>query len=486
MKVWSPTMRRGSLAPVLLVLALFASPPPAVAQEQGETAIAAARSLGNAFAVISERTLPAVVTITSERVVSMSDRFRGTPFDEFFERFGPFGGRDRQREYRQRGLGSGFIVSADGIVLTSSHVVHEAQNIRVTLLDDREFDAEIVGTDPETDVAVLRIESDAPLPHLALGSSEEIRTGEWVLALGNPFGVPLQGTVTAGIVSAKGRSRIGLASYEDFIQTDAAINPGNSGGPLVNLRGKVVGINTAIASRTGGYQGVGFAIPIDLARHIMRSLIDEGRVVRGWLGVYIQDLDENLRSALESDLRGGALVSEVMEDSPAEEAGIEAGDILIEIDGAPLEGVDDLRLRVASMVPGSEADFTLLRDGDRRRISVEIGERDPDEPMAAGPGDGENLPDLGFDVDNLDAEWRERLDLDEETGGVVVTEVDRVSEAARAGLRVGSVIIEADRQPVESVRDLRAIIDELQPGETLLLYVITETARRFIAVPIPE
>ena len=483
MRVWSPTTGRCFVAMGLLALILMAGQPTAGAQERGEAAIAAASSLGDAFAAVAERTLPAVVTITSERVVSMGDRFRGTPFDGLFERFGR---NDHPREYRQRGLGSGFIVSADGILLTSSHVVHETENIRVMLLDDREFDAEIVGTDPETDVAVLRIQSAEPLPYLDLGSSDDMRVGKWVLALGNPFGVPLQGTVTAGIVSAKGRSRIGLASYEDFIQTDAAINPGNSGGPLVNLRGQVIGINTAIASRTGGYQGVGFAIPIDLARHVMRSLIDEGRVVRGWLGVYIQDLDGNLREALGSDIRGGALVSEVMDDSPAEEAGIEAGDILIEINGRPLQDVDDLRLRVAGMVPGTIATFTLLRDGNRQRAAVEIAERESENLLALAGEHAADVPDLGFEVENLNDEWLDELGLDQETRGVVVTEIERGADAARAGLRPGNVIIEADRRAVESVQQLRQIIGVLQPGETLLLYVITGTARRFVAIPIPE
>jgi serine protease Do len=456
----------------------------ALAQSRAADPMATANALGEAFSEIAERTLPGVVTITSERTVSMENRFRGTPFDGFFDFFGRNRGGSQPRQFRQRGLGSGFIVSPDGIILTSSHVVHEAENIRVRTQDDRVFDAEVVGTDPETDVAVLRIQADGPLPSVALGNSDELRVGEWVLALGNPFGMPLQGTVTAGIVSAKGRSRIGLANYEDFIQTDAAINPGNSGGPLVSLRGSVVGINTAIASRTGGYQGVGFAIPIDLARRVMRSILDEGRVVRGWLGVYIQDLDEALREAVGSDVRGGALVSEVMEDGPAEQAGIEAGDLIYEIDGRPLRNVDDLRLRVAETSPNTALTFSVLRDGKQKKIDVEIGERETSEAFAQT--EDQELEDLGFQIEELNEQWLNQLELDSRTKGVIVTDVERDSPAARAGLRPGSIIIEANRRPVSGLRDLQRILADLEPGDTLLLYVITESARRFVAIPVPE
>lgn len=452
-------------------------------QYQSNQGAIAAMELGDAFSDVAESSLPAVVMITSERVVSLRDQ---TPFDEFFNFFGNRGGIPQ--EFRQRGLGSGFIVDTNGTILTSSHVVYQTESIQVMLSDNRQFDAEIVGTDPETDVAVLRIKAQG-LPVLPLGDSDAMRIGQWVLALGNPFGVALQGTVTAGIISAKGRSRIGIADYEDFIQTDAAINPGNSGGPLINLAGEVIGINTAIATRTGGYQGVGFAIPSNLVRHVMNSLLTEGHVTRGWLGVYIQDLTDELRAAMKTQIQGGVLVSEVMKDSPAEHAGLKAGDVLVEMDGVALHDVNDLRMRIADTRPGTTIRFTVVRDDQEQTFDVRVAEREETQASAGqqgqGPGAG-TLDNLGFTGETLNDEYIAELNLERGTKGVVITEVEPDSPADRAGLQQGNVIVEANRRPVENVSQLRAAVSDLGPGDTLLLYIITDSARRFVAIPIPE
>ncbi len=447
------------------------------------TAIATA--LEDAFSQVAEKTLPAVVTITSERVVAGSGlNWQGPQLRNFFDDFfGPFRREAPQQEYRQRGLGSGFIVSPDGTILTSNHVVQDAENIRVRLPDDREFEAEVVGTDPKTDVAVLRVKADGSLPALTLGNSDDVRVGQWVLALGNPFAVGLRGTVTSGIISAKGRSRIGLADYEDFIQTDAAINPGNSGGPLVNLRGEVVGINTAIASRSGGYQGVGFAIPINMVRRVQESILTEGRVVRGWLGVYIGELTESLRQAFGADVKGGALVQDVMKDSPAERAGVKEGDIIVEIDGRPVQDGNELRMRIADTHPGTRVALTVLRDNERRTIEVTLEELEA-EPVAAATS-ANPTRELGFEVDNLTGEVRNELALAPGVEGVVVTNVTNGSPAADEGLRPGDVILQVARRPVANAAAFRAAVQDLKPGDVLLLTVMTEASRRFVALRIP-
>ncbi len=451
--------------------------------------IEVATALSDAFGQVADQVLPAVVSITSERIIRTRG-FRGpTGLPDFFERFmNPRGGEPQ--EFRQQGLGSGVIVRGDGIILTANHVVDGAENVTILLADDREFEAEIVGTDAATDLAVLRVTSDGNLPTAPLSDEPLPRVGEWVVALGNPFGRGLRGTVTAGIVSALGRSNIGLTSYEDFIQTDAAINPGNSGGPLVNLKGEVVGINTAIASRTGGYQGVGFAIPMDLVKPIMESLLEHGRVERGWLGVRIRDLDQSLREAfgMDPEGRGGVLVQEVEDDSPADEAGMEDGDVILTMNDREVEDVQDLRFKVASITPGTEVDFRVLRDGDEKRIEVELGTLESDAGIAGitRQESDDALAALGFDITGLDAELRRELGLDRDISGVVVTEVERFSPAEEAGLRVGDIIFQASRRDVDSPSDLRSIVAELVPDDVLLLRVLTESTRRFVAIRMPE
>ncbi len=481
--------RRPTIWSVAALLGLAALGVPALAQPP-EEAIEAANSLSQAFSYVADQVSPSVVTITSERVVQVGMGGFHSPFSDFFERFMPPQSRGgNAREFRQQGLGSGVIVDSDGIILTANHVVEDAENISVLLADDREFDAEVVGTDPATDVAVLRVRSDEPLPVVPIAGEDAVQVGEWVLALGNPFGPGLRGTVTAGIISATGRTGIGLTSYEDFIQTDAAINPGNSGGPLVNLRGELIGINTAIATRTGGYQGVGFAIPMRLANHVMESILADGRVVRGWLGVYIRDLDNSLREAFGLDEgQEGVLVQEVQADGPARSGGLEDGDIIVAMDGAPIEDTRHLRFRVAESRPGEEVTFTVLRDGREKTIDIELGELEDEGGGVSRPSEEMNdlLDDLGFTVTDLDDEIRSQLGLSDDTRGVVVTEVARFSAAAEAGLRAGDVIIRASREEVPNVRALRRILGELEAGEVLLLRVISDETRRFVAIRIPE
>jgi serine protease Do len=448
-----------------------------------------ATALSDAFAQVADQSLPAVVTITSERVVTVDSGMMGnSPFPDFFEHFMPSPRNNEPREFRQNALGSGVIVRENGIVLTANHVVEDAENIKVILPDQREFDAEVVGTDPETDLAVLKVDADGSLPVIVMGSSANNRVGDWVLALGNPFGQGLAGSVTAGIISAKGRSDIGLTRYEDFIQTDAAINPGNSGGPLVNLHGELIGINTAIATRSGGYQGVGFAIPVDLVAMVMDNILTEGRVVRGWLGVYIRDLDSSLREAFAMDRKevGGVLIDQVVDGSPADDAGLKDGDIILSMEGKSIADGNDLRFRTASFRPGSKIDVKVLREGKHKTIEVELGEL---ESTAVATNDVEPEEDLlaglGLELSDLTDEIRGELRLASDIDGVVVMSVENYSVAAEAGLRLGDVIIKAARHNVDDLGELMEIVEETPSGEILLLKVITNATRRFVAVRMP-
>ena len=456
--------------------------------------VAVANALSQAFAQVAEGVLPSVVSITSERVVTLEGQAGGLQslFPDFFGFRHP-GGSQEPREYRQQGLGSGVIVRSDGIILTANHVVHEATDIRVLLTDDREYEAEVVGVDPPTDLAVLRIKADESLPATPIASDDDCRVGDWVLALGNPFGRNLRGTVTAGIVSAKGRSDIGLASYEDFIQTDAAINPGNSGGPLVNLDGELIGINTAIASRSGGYQGVGFAIPANMARMVMDNILAKGRVERGWLGVVIMTMDRRTRMAfgMDPDETGGVLIQEVQDDSPADRGGMRDGDVILAMDGTPIADNHDLRFRVAATPPDEEVEFLILRDGDEKRLKFNVGERE----ATAAPDEQDERDDapmdlLGFNVTNLDDLIRGELGFSADIEGAVVTGVEPYSPAHEAGLQRGDLItqvrIEGEKRDVRTVRQLEEMLGDLEPGTSFALYLRTQAGRRFVIITVPS
>ena len=443
-----------------------------------------AASLATGFRSVVKKTLPAVVNISTTKVVK-TERQAPVPFfmDPFFRDFfgRGFGWRfDVPREYRERSLGSGVIVSADGYILTNDHVVHGATEIKVSLVDKREFDAKLIGTDPKTDIAVLKIEGEN-LPQATLGDSSKIALGDVVLAMGNPFGIGQ--TVTMGIVSATGRGGLDIEDYEDFIQTDAAINPGNSGGPLVNIKGEVIGINTAILSRSGGNVGIGFAVPINMARHVMQQLIEKGRVVRGWLGVYIQPVTSSIAKAMGLEKPQGALVADVDPDSPAGKAGLKTGDVIIGLDGQTIEDSRQLRLRIAEAGPGKEVKLEIVRDGKRMTIPVTLGEL-PEERAQAGPEGRRGYPLEGVQVDDLTPQVARQLGLPPDTFGVVVTYVEPGSPAAEAGLRRGDVIQEVDRKPVTNVASFERAVREA--GRKPVLLLVNRGGRTAFVVVEPE
>ena len=435
----------------------------------------------NTLADIAEARIASVVNISSTRLVKQrpfgqSPLFEHPFFRDFFGR--PFQGIPKER--RERSLGSGVIVSKDGTILTNYHVVADAEEIVVTLTDDREFNAEVVGSDPQSDVAVIRLkESPADLEPLPFGDSSKLRMGDVVLAIGNPFG--LAHTVTMGIVSATGRANVGIADYEDFIQTDAAINPGNSGGALVSLKGEFIGINTAIVSRTGGYQGIGFAIPSNMARSVMESLIEHGKVVRGWLGVVIQDMNRDLADAMELDTTQGVLVSDVMADSPAQKAGLQREDLILQVNDTQVDNTGQLRNTIATLGAGTEVALTILRDGEEKEIILTLGERPDKEQLQAGKMETEEGLLQGLSVSPLTPLTRQQFNIpDTVTEGVVVTGVERGSAAQRYGLRPGDVILEVNRQSVDSVEAFQEAYS--QSDERMLLLIQRQGATLFLTL----
>ena len=408
--------------------------------------------------------------------------FRGTPFEDFY-RNNP---QNSQPERQRQGQGSGLIVTYNDetYILTNNHVVQDAVEITVGLVDERTFEAEIVGTDPLSDLAVLTIEADN-LVSLTLGNSDQIRVGELVIAIGSPFG--LEQTVTSGIVSALGRRRFG-AEYGSFIQTNADINPGNSGGPLINVQGEVVGINTAIFSSSGGDQGIGFAVPVNLAKNVMEQLVEHGEVRRGLLGVNIRDLDPELAEVLGLDNTQGVLIERIIEDSAAEKAGIKRGDVVLELDGELVRNMTELKSRIGVSKPGTRIKLLLLRDKKEKTVEVILGELN--ESTMASNSTSRNFDSaLGFSVQELTEPIAQQLNFDTEKG-VLVTRVQPSTEAARKGLRRGDLIQEVNQQPIDSVNGYKKIIKDLAPGETVLLVVRRarngEDSVSFMALRLPQ
>ncbi len=381
-------------------------------------------------------------------------------FEEFFERFFR---NAPQSPHKQRSLGSGFIISQDGYILTNDHVVDGADEIKVKLSDGREFTGEIRGLDPKLDLALIKIDAGEDLPVARLGDSEEIKVGEWVMAIGNPFG--LEQTVTVGIVSAKGRV-IGAGPYDDFIQTDASINPGNSGGPLFNMQGEVIGINTAIVAQG---QGIGFAIPVNMAKQIIPQLRDEGRVTRGWLGVTVQALNKELAESFDLDTTHGALVNEVIEGSPADKAGLKRGDIIVEYDGKQVDELNDLPRLVAATPVDETVKVKVFRDGKERTIKVKIGRLDDGE-VALAADDEETGGALGLTVANVTPELVERYSLESDQG-ILITKIDPEGPAAEANLRVGDLVVEADGKEVGSVKEFEELVGKMKSGKVLRLLI---------------
>ncbi|HEY7391124.1 MAG TPA: DegQ family serine endoprotease [Bryobacteraceae bacterium] len=423
------------------------------------------------FAPVVKRVVPAVVNISSSKVIKTSQSLGELPDDPFFRQFfgnqNPFRGQRQMPEQREQGLGSGVIMTSGGYILTNNHVVDGATDVRVTLKDKREFKARVIGTDPKSDLAVLKIDA-TNLPSITVGDSSKVEVGDYALAVGDPFGVGQ--TVTMGIVSATGRSNLGIETYEDFIQTDAPINPGNSGGALVNDRGELIGINTAIISHgSEGNQGIGFAIPSDMAVNVMEQIVKNGKVERAYLGILPQDVTPAMAKAFSENEPGGALVGDVTPNSPASRSGLEKGDIILDVNGKPVADSNDLRMKISMMAPGSEANLKVFRQGAEREVTVRLAELPTEEASAAPLNNGSGDSALsGVSVDNLDSQTAHDLGLPANTQGVVVTKVNPSSEAAAAGLRQGDVIQEVNRKPVTNTSDFARAMRGSK-DETLLL-----------------
>ncbi|MEX2146727.1 MAG: DegQ family serine endoprotease [Candidatus Rokuibacteriota bacterium] len=453
-----------TLVALALVLAMLPAAP-AAGQRPVPTIDpkAVLRSLEDAFTSVADRVMPAVVNVSTIAAKASApgedpERFREYFGEEFYDKYF----RRRPRE-DARASGSGVIVDPKGYILTNNHVVENAREITVRLSDSRKFTATLVGRDPKTDLAVLKIDSPKPLPVAEMGDSDRLKVGQWAIAIGNPFG--LDRTVTVGIVSATARTRVGVTTYENFIQTDASINPGNSGGPLLNLDGRVIGVNTAIVAAG---QGIGFSIPINEARLVMNQLIKSGRVVRGWLGVAIQDVTDELSSSFGVRERQGVLVADVIKGGPAEKGGVRPGDVVVELDGTKIREVPDLQRRVANVAPGETVKLTVVRDKQAVSVTVAIGEMPAEDTTVAVV---ERATDgLGMQVDVLAPDAAERLGLPF-SQGLIVTDVASGGPADRAGLRRGDVILEVDRRPVMDVPGLRRALAAAPKDSAVLLYV---------------
>ncbi len=417
------------------------------------------------FAGLVEKLRPSVVNISTTSVVRTRGFFNlpspfseGDPFEEFFKRFF---GEVPQQEFRQHGLGSGFIISVDGYVVTNNHVIDKAQDIEVILADGEKYKAKVVGKDSKTDLALLKIEPKEKLQSVTFGDSDKLQIGDWVIAIGNPFG--LGHTVTAGIVSAKGRV-LGLGNYDDFIQTDAPINPGNSGGPLFNLQGQVVGVNTAIVAEG---QGIGFAIPINMVRNVVEQIKEKGRVVRGWLGVLIQNITPEIAEGMNIKETKGALVADVTPGGPAEKAGIKRGDIIVEFNGHKVEKVVDLTSMVAVTPPGKEAHIKVIREGKEIDVTVKIGELPEKASMG---GEKESKEKIGLTVEEINPQIANQYNL-EEGKGIVITDVEAGSIADESGFQPGDVILEIDGQHIKNMDDYEKAIEKLERGKSVLFLV---------------
>jgi serine protease Do len=442
------------------------------------------------FAALAEKLSPTVVNVYTTQTVEVSSSPHQFFFpDEMeipepFKRF--FGIPDMpeqapKREMKRTSLGSGVIFTADGYIITNNHVVENADEINVTLDTYEEYEATIVGRDPKSDVALLKIEPKTDLPFVTFGDSDTLRVGEWVLAIGNPFG--LQKTVTAGIVSAKGRS-INNESYGNFIQTDASINPGNSGGPLFNLNGEMVGVNTAIFSRTGGNIGIGFAIPINMAKNVLAQLKEHGKVTRGWLGVMIQQVTPDLADNFGLDRPIGALVGQVVPDSPADKAGLNAGDVIIEYNGKEVSQMSMLPAMVANTSVGEKANIVLIRDGQKQNITVEIGKLEDVDSVLADTETGTSKK-IGMTVQEITPKLAESLGI-EEIQGLIVSDIITGSVAAEAGILRGDIILEINREKVESIAQYKNVLQATQEKKSILLLIKRDQHTRFVVIDFEE
>ncbi len=445
-----------------------------------------ANTLEKSLELVAEYVKPSVVSITTVKVFKHpTRRFHGDrrekkrrdPFrdffgEDFFDRFSP---GPPKGEFKTQRLGTGVIVDKRGYILTNNHVVADMDELKVKLIDKREFDAKIIGTDPLSDLAVIKIEGENLVP-AKMGNYDKIRPGQWAIAIGNPFG--LTHTISFGVISAIGRSGVGIAQYENFIQTDAAINPGNSGGPLVNIKGEIIGINTAIFTRSGGYQGIGFAIPVNMAKAVLRDLIEKGRVTRGWLGVVIQNLDESLAKQFGVDVTEGVLISDVQDDSPAKEAGFERGDILIEFDNKKMVDINGLRNTVAQTEVDKQVNVKVLRKGKEKTLTVKIGEQPSDLFATSAFPAGK---DLGVTVQDLTEALADSMGYEGENG-VLVSSVEQGSPAAQAEIKEGDLIKEVNREKVTNVKEFKEVLRGADKDKDILLLIRRGMHTRFVII----
>jgi len=475
------------VAASLIVLVAAEQNPPEVSLKAGPidpAVIAPAEQLSKAFTMVADHVKPAVVSVYSEKNITVTQP--EFPFgDDFLRQF--FGGQFQQapqpREFHghQRGMGSGMILDKEGHILTNYHVVRDVDDVKVRLADKRTFEAEVVGTDPKTDVAVIRIKGHVPsdLPTVTLGDSDALHVGDLVLAIGAPFGF-LQ-TVTSGIISATGRSDVGIADYEDYLQTDAAINPGNSGGPLVDMRGEVVGMNSAIATSDGQFGGVGFAIPSNMIKTMLPRLIKGEKIIRGQLGVMIQEMTGDLAKQFGLSEAKGVLISQVNKDSPAEKAGIKVGDVIVHYDGSDVTGVRQLRNLVANTLPGTKVKIEVLRNGKEATLTATIGNQSGETARAPSEAGASLLSKLGLTVQTLTPDLAKQLGVEVEKG-VAITDMNESGLASLAGLQKGDVIVEADRQPVASVDDLEQALARAKNKDQVLLRVTRPGGSLFVVL----
>jgi serine protease Do len=459
---------------------------PVAAGAGAEIPISTLQSLSDAYVKVAEETSHGVVYIEISKSVpspTFFDGGSGLP-DELRRFFDPRRGGQQMPQAPPAdqmpvpvGTGSGFIISPDGYIVTNHHVAAEADGLKVTLPDGRVFDATLVGSDPQTEVALLKIDASG-LPTVALGNSDGVRVGEWVLAVGSPFG--LDHTVTSGIVSAQGRSEVGIVDYANFIQTDAAINPGNSGGPLINLHGEVIGMNTAILSSSGGSNGIGFAIPINMVKSVVDDLKDDGKVVRGFLGVHIQNITPELAKWFDVEGGQGALIAEVQEDSPAARAGLQKDDIVVSLDGHAVNDASALRSRVATTPPNQQLTIEIVRKGKHLEKQITLGELDSNSTVSGGSVPG-GPSRLGMQLQNLDPNIASQLGF-AGTAGVVVTQVEPNSQAAREGIEPGMIITEVNRVPVANVQEFKSALEQGKADGSVLLNIHKDGSSRYVAM----
>ncbi len=478
------TTRTNVITLTILVLAFlagstaYAAPEPALKKAPSQDSVKFLKSLSDALSDVAEVVKPSVVNISTTSTVSMDDNQFGDMLnDPLFKKFfgEQFDHPGQKKKFKSSSLGSGVIVTENGYILTSNHVVKGAEDIKVILYDKREIKGKIVGVDPRTDLAVIKINANN-LPVARLGESGKLKAGDVVLAIGTPFG--LNQSITMGVVSAVGRSNVGIADLEDFIQTDAAINPGNSGGGLVNTNGEVIGINTAIFSTSGGYMGIGFAVPMDMAKTVMESIIKSGKVIRGWLGVSIQDLTPELAKSLNIKPQKGALVADVVKDSPAEKAGLKRGDVITDFGGKTVEDSTTLRNMVASTAPGKTVDMKIMRDGKEQNVSVtltELKERKVTKKVQY------NNVLKGITVQDLTASLKEKMGLPATASGAVITDVSQDSPAQNV-LQPGDVILEVNRKEITGANDYDQIASKIGESDSVLLLIYREGGTLYITL----